>query len=92
MPITLPDAHGLTALGLTVLALLLFSRDRIPLETSAIVVLTALVLVFEIFPYARDGVTVESREFFYGFGHEALITIAALMILGKGMETTNTGP
>ncbi len=88
MPITLPDAHGITALGLTVLALILFSRDRIPLETSAIVVLTALVLVFEIFPYTRDGVTLESKEFFYGFGHEALITIAALMILGKGMETT----
>jgi di/tricarboxylate transporter len=88
LPITLPDAHGITALGLTVLALILFSRDRIPLETSAIVVLTALVLVFEIFPYTRDGVTLESKEFFYGFGHEALITIAALMILGKGMETT----
>jgi di/tricarboxylate transporter len=88
LPITLPDAHGITALGLTVLALILFSRDRIPLETSAIVVLTALVLVFEIFPYTRDGITLESKEFFYGFGHEALITIAALMILGKGMETT----
>ena len=88
MPITLPDAHGLAALGLTALALILFSRDRIPLETSAIVVLTALVLVFEIFPYTRDGITLESKEFFYGFGHEALITIAALMILGKGMETT----
>jgi di/tricarboxylate transporter len=88
LPITLPDAHGLAALGLTALALILFSRDRIPLETSAIVVLTALVLVFEIFPYTRDGITLESKEFFYGFGHEALITIAALMILGKGMETT----
>ncbi|MGI9264795.1 MAG: SLC13 family permease [Gammaproteobacteria bacterium] len=88
MPITLPDAHGMIALGLTLVALILFSRDRIPLETSAIVVLTALVLVFEIFPYARDGVVLESKEFFHGFGHEALITIAGLMILGKGMETT----
>jgi di/tricarboxylate transporter len=88
LPITLPDTHGLIALGLTLVALILFSRDRIPLETSAIVVLTALVLIFEIFPYARDGIVLQPKEFFYGFGHEALITIAALMILGKGMETT----
>ncbi len=28
------------------------------------------------------------QRLFSGFGHEALITICALMIIGKGMETT----
>ncbi len=41
----LPDAHGIAALALTLLALFLFTRDRIPLETSSLMVLAALVSV-----------------------------------------------
>ena len=88
MPISLPDAHGTAALALTLVALILFSRDRIPLETSAMIILAALVLIFELFPYSRGGEVLEAKDFFMGFGNEALITIAALMIAGKGLETT----
>ena len=88
MPISLPDAHGTAALALTLVALILFSRDRIPLETSAMIILAALVLIFELFPYSRGGELLEAKDFFMGFGNEALITIAALMIAGKGLETT----
>jgi len=84
----LPDAHGTAALALTLVALILFSRDRIPLETSAMIILAALVLIFELFPYSRGGEVLEAKDFFMGFGNEALITIAALMIAGKGLETT----
>ena len=88
MPISLPDAHGTAALALTLVALILFSRDRIPLETSAMIILAALVLIFELFPYSRGGEVIDAKDFFMGFGNEALITIAALMIAGKGLETT----
>lgn len=88
MPIALPDAHGIAMLGLTILALILFSRDRIPMETSCLVVLALLVVGFQVFPYTQDGVVVSPTEFFTGFGHEALVTIVGLMILGKGLETT----
>jgi len=88
LPISLPDAHGTAALALTLVALILFSRDRIPLETSAMIILAALVLIFELFPYSRGGELLEAKDFFMGFGNEALITIAALMIAGKGLETT----
>ena len=88
MPISLPDAHGTAALALTLVALILFSRDRIPLETSAMIILAALVLIFELFPYSRAGEVIDAKDFFMGFGNEALITIAALMIAGKGLETT----
>ena len=88
MPISLPDAHGTAALALTVFALFLFSRDRIPLETSSMIILALLVLIFELFPYSRGGEFIEAQDFFVGFGNEALITIAALMIAGKGLETT----
>ncbi len=84
----LPDAHALAVLLLVLVALWLFTRERIPLETSSLLVLIALVVGFEIFPYHREGVALHAHEFFTGFGHEALITICALMIVGKGMETT----
>jgi hypothetical protein len=48
-PIT-PDAHGVAVLLLTVVALFLFTRDRIPLETSRLAVLIVLVAGFQVFP------------------------------------------
>ena len=84
----LPDAHALAVLLLVAVAFLLFTRERIQLETSSLLILIALVLGFELFPYHREDSTLHSAEFFFGFGHEALITICALMIMGKGMETT----
>ncbi len=82
------DAHGYAVLLLTAVALFLFTRDRIPLETSSLAVLIALVAGFQIFPYARDDVSLRAIDFFAGFGNEALIAICALMIVGKGLETT----
>jgi di/tricarboxylate transporter len=84
----LPNIHALIVLGLTVFTLFLFTRDRIPLETSSLLILIMLVLIFQLFPFQHDGVELDPTEFFAGFGHEALITIVALMIVGKGLETT----
>jgi len=88
LPTVLPDAHGIAVLGLTIVALILFSRDRIPMETSCLVILSLLVLGFQLFPYRFDGKLIQSTEFFRGFGHSALVTIVSLMIIGKGLETT----
>ena len=80
--------HGIAALALTVLALFLFTRDKIPLETTSLLILILLVVGFEVFPYEREGHVIGPADFFMGFGHEALITITALMIAGKALETT----
>jgi hypothetical protein len=61
LPISLPDTHGTAALALTVFALFLFSRDRIPLETSSMIILATLVLIFELFPYSRGGEFIEAK-------------------------------
>ncbi len=83
------DAHGIAVLILTVVALFLFTRDRIPLESSALTILILLVAGFSLFPYERDGeVLVSAVDFFAGFGNEALIAISALMMVGKALETT----
>jgi di/tricarboxylate transporter len=84
-----PDAHGIAVLVLTVIALILFTRDNIPLESSSLGVLVALILLFEIFPYTVDGERLLGpADFFGAFGNEALVAVCALMIVGKGLETT----
>ena len=83
-----PDAHGVAVLLLTAVALFLFTRDRIPLETSSLAVLIILVAGFQLYPYDVDGSPVRAVEFLDGFGNEALIAICALMIVGKALETT----
>jgi len=86
MNLMLPNPHALAVLLLVVFALVLFSRDRIPLETSSLVVLAALAVGFELFPYVGPGgVTLDSVDFFRGFGHQALVAVCALMILGQGL-------
>ena len=83
-----PDTHAIATLSLTVLALFLFTRERIPLETSSLFVLAALTLGFEIFPYQREGVALHAHELLLGFGHEALVAVCALMIAGQGLVRT----
>ncbi len=85
------DVHGIAVLVLTIVALILFTRDRIPLESSALAVLIVLVAGFQLFPYERAGeVIIGPKDFFAGFGNEALITICALMMVGKALETTGS--
>ncbi len=83
-----PDSHGLAVLLLTAVALFLFTRDRIPLETSSLIILILLVAGFHFFPYGSGDASLGPAQFFAGFGNEALITICALMIVGKALETT----
>ena len=83
------DAHGIAVLVLTVLALFLFTRDRIPLESSSLTILVILIAGFQLFPYVRDGERLLlPADFFAGFGNEALVAICALMMVGKALETT----
>jgi len=84
----LPNAHAVAVMVITGLALVLFTRDRIPLETSSLLIFITLLLLFQFAPFEGPGGVLQAKEFFQGFGHEALVTIAALMIVGKGLETT----
>lgn len=86
-PIT-PDAYGVAVLLLTVVALVLFTRDRIPLETSSLSILIVLIAGFQLFPYPDEDIALGARNFFAGFGNEALIAIGALLMVGKALETT----
>ncbi len=84
----LPDAHALAVIALTVVAFYLFTRNYVPLQTTSLVVLAALTIGFYLWPYETPIGTLEPNSFFLGFGHEALVTICALMIIGRGLVVT----
>lgn len=84
----IPNDHALAVMCLTALALVLFTRERIPLETSSLFVLVLLVLGFELFPFNVDGRILHAGDFLLGFGHEALVAVSALMIAGQGLVRT----
>jgi len=82
------DAHAIAVLALTVIAFALFMREQIPIQTTSVGVLAALTFGFQIFPYERAGERFSPVSLFLGFGHEALVAICGLMIIGKGLAVT----
>lgn len=84
----LPNAHAMAVLALTGFALVLFTREKLLLETSSLLVLVLLTAGFELFPFHRGGEHFEPTALFYGFGHEALVAVCALMMLGQGLTRT----
>ncbi len=83
-----PNTHALAVLLLTVVALILFTREKIPLESSSLLILMTLAVGFELFPFMVDGSVLNPVDFFHGFGHEALVAVSALMIAGQGIVRT----
>lgn len=71
-------------MALTVFALFLFTRDNIPLELTSLGLIAMLATGFALVPYPG----VSPADFFSGFGHEALIAVCALMVLGQGLVLT----
>jgi di/tricarboxylate transporter len=84
----IPNNHALAMLFITVIALYFFRRDDIPLETSSLSVLVLLCLVFTVFPFEINDHHLEPSSLFFGFGHEALVTVCALMIIGHALVRT----
>ena len=87
----LPSIHAIAVMVITVVGLYLFSRDWIPLETTGLGILVTMVLMFYIFPWTFNGIPIKPSYFFLSsFGHEALITICALLAIGKAIEVSGS--
>ncbi|RLA04766.1 MAG: SLC13 family permease [Gammaproteobacteria bacterium] len=84
----MPNNHAIAVMILTVFALWLFRKDTIPLETSSLVILVILAMTFALFPFHKENVELEAIDFFFGFGHEAMIAVCGLMIAGQGLVRT----
>ncbi|MDX2418344.1 MAG: SLC13 family permease [Xanthomonadales bacterium] len=88
LELALPNMHALAVMIMIVVALALFTRENIPMETTSLVVLVVLAIGFQLFPFESDGQRLAPSDFFLGFGNRALIAVSALMIVGQGLIST----
>lgn len=80
----LPGIHAIVVILVMVVALYLFTRERLPLEATSLGILVFLVGFFFVFPY--EGI--DPARFLAHFGNEALVTVVVLLILGQSLEIT----
>ena len=83
------DWHAVAVLLVAGGTFYLFASERLPVQTSALLCLLALMLVFGLVPYYEaSGKPMGPEAFLAGFGHPALVTICCLMVLGRGLVAT----
>ena len=84
-----PSAHAIFAIVLALVAIFLYTREKLPLESSSFFILGVILVWFELYPIAPEGSRIRAGDFLAGFGNEALIAVIALMILARSLEVTN---
>ena len=84
----IPNMHALAMLLMTGVALYLFTREKIHLESSSLAILVMVIIGFEIFPFEGARGAIDPLTFLYGFGHEALVAVCSLMIAGEALVRT----
>lgn len=90
---TFPGLHAAAAMLVTIAALILFSRERIPLPASCLGILVVLMVGIEAFPLEFGGRVIRGDFFLGGFANEALITVCALLVIARGVEVSGAlGP
>lgn len=84
----LPNPHAAAAILLALMMFYAFATGRVRVEIISLLTVGVIALGLYFFPMPgsspKDGLIMA----FEGFGHHALITICALMILGRGLVVT----
>jgi di/tricarboxylate transporter len=83
-----PTPHAAAALALTLVTFAAFAAGRIRVELVCLLLIAVLALGFHLFPLVQEGRFTGIEVAFGGFGHEALVAICSLMILGRGLTVT----
>lgn len=84
----IPSPHALGAMLLAIAMFVAYARGRIATEIVSLVVIVVIAIGLFFFPLPGEGQTEGLALAFTGFGHPALITICALMIMGRGLVVT----
>ena len=86
--LNLPSMHAVGAMLLTAAMFYGFVTGRARVEIISLLTIGAIALALYWFPLPGKGPTDGLKLAFEGFGHYALVTICALMVLGRGLVTT----
>lgn len=84
------DFHMWATFAVIAAAVVAYVTEKVPLELTAVSVLVAFLLLFEVFPYVGpDGTRiVTSDQLLAGFANSALFTVLALLVIGQGLFQT----
>jgi di/tricarboxylate transporter len=83
-----PSLHAIAAMAVTIAMFIAFARGRYPEEIISLVIIAVIGVGLYFAPLEGAKPTDGLAIAFGGFGHSALITICALMILGRGLVVT----
>ncbi|RNJ61736.1 MAG: SLC13 family permease [Porphyrobacter sp. IPPAS B-1204] len=83
-----PSYHAIAAMAVTIAMFIAFARGRYPEEIISLVTIAVIGVGLYFAPLQGTKPTDGLALAFGGFGHQALITICALMIMGRGLVVT----
>lgn len=83
-----PSYHAIAAMAVTIAMFIGFARGRYPEEIISLVTIAVIAVGLYFAPLEGTKPTDGLAIAFGGFGHSALITICALMIMGRGLVVT----
>ena len=84
-----PSFEMWATLFLTVLAVVAYAPERIPIELASIGILVALLLLFHVAPlFTGEPPRLGPGDILGGFSSPALIAVSALLVVGQAMVST----
>jgi di/tricarboxylate transporter len=83
-----PSYHAIAAMVVTIAMFIAFARGRMSVEIVSLLTIAVIAVGLYFFPLPDTKPTDGLALAFAGFGHYALITICALMIMGRGLVVT----
>ena len=86
--IEMPSYHAIAAMVVTVAMFVGFVRGRLSTEIVSLLTIAVIAVGLYLFPLPHTQPIDGLQLAFSGFGHYALITICALMVLGRGLVVT----
>lgn len=88
----IPQLHMYVVFGFILLAIVVFASERIPLELGAMVILSLLMLFFELVPlHGAEGANLlPVSDLLQGFANPALIAVMSLLVLGQAVIRTGS--
>lgn len=82
------NPHAIAALVVTIGMFVGFARGKLSVEIVSLMTIAVIAVGLYFFPLPGTAPTDGLSLAFSGFGHHALITICALMIMGRGLVVT----
>ncbi|GAB5347725.1 SLC13 family permease [Alteriqipengyuania sp. 357] len=83
-----PSFHAIAAMIVTIAMFFGFARSKLSTEIVSLMTIAVIAVFLYFFPLPDTQPTDGLSLAFSGFGHYALITICALMIMGRGLVVT----